>query len=78
MTNELKKQLVDFEKLATSVQRLKRMLEELTMQLEEKVVAPLIKESKSDRIKSAELMVKTSKVMRFVIKITILLEKQWV
>ena len=88
MTIELKNQLVDFEELATIVQRLKGMLEELVVQLEEKVVAPLIKEGKSDSVKPAELLVKTSRVMRFVnnlsnviyklTKITILLEKQWV
>ena len=88
MTIELKRQLVDFEKLATSVQRLKGMLEELIIQLEEKMIAPLIKEGESDRVKPAELMVKTSRIMRFVnnisnviyklTKITVLLEKQWV
>jgi hypothetical protein len=88
MTIEIKKQLVDFENLANGAQMLKRILEELTMQLEEKVVTPLIKECQSDNIKSAEFMAKTTKVMRFVTKIsnviytltriTILLEKQWI
>lgn len=88
MEIEIKKQLIDFKNLATGVQKLKRILEELIMQLEEKVVVPLIKECQSDSIKSAELMTKTTKVMRFVTKIsnvlytltkiTILLEKQWI
>lgn len=88
MTIELKRQLVDFEKLASSVQRLKGMLEELVVQLEEKVVVPLIQEGKSDGVDSVELLTKTSKVMRFVnnvsnviyklTKITVLLDKQWI
>lgn len=88
METELKNQLVDFKKLATSVQKLKVILEELIVQLEEKVVMPLINEGKSNKVKSVELLARTSKVMRFVnnvstviyklTKITILLEKQWV
>ncbi len=44
------------------------MLEELIVQLEEKVVMPLIKEGKSNRVKSVELLARTSRVMRFVNK----------
>ncbi len=87
MTIELKRQLVNFEKLASSVQRLKGILEELVVQLEEKVVAPLIQEGKSDVVNSVKLLIKTSRVMRFVnnvsnviyklTKITVLLDKQW-
>lgn len=87
MTIELKKELIDFENLANSVQKIKQMLEKLVVQLEEQVVTPLIEQSKAKRLQSVDLLNRASKIMRFVnnissviyrlTRITALIDKQW-